>query len=245
MLAHRGVGCSGGWCQQLREQHRLRCWRTIAKGAVGPEVVVLLTPVSDQDLRLKQGGKAFTVKEFVSELAVERLYVTVFPGTSRLDKERLDCQASEPVLDGLGTELRAVVRTDVLRRTPTDKEFAEGLEHVGGVELPVDDDSQTLPGVLVDYGKHPKCSSFGGSIGDEVIRPDMVGMFRSEADARAVIQPQPFSFRLLGGHFKAFLTPDPLDPLTVHPPACAFEQGRDPAVAVASVLGRQLDDGNR
>ncbi len=90
MLAHRGVGCSGGWCQQLREQHRLRCWRTIAKGAVGPEVVVLLTPVSDQDLRLKQGGKAFTVKEFVSELAALRLYVTVFPGTSRRDKERLD-----------------------------------------------------------------------------------------------------------------------------------------------------------
>lgn len=51
---------------------------------MGPEVVVLLTPVGDQDLRLKQGGKAFTVQEFVSELAVERLDVTVFPGTSRL-----------------------------------------------------------------------------------------------------------------------------------------------------------------
>ena len=136
-------------------------------------------------------------------------------------------------------------KADVLRRTPTDEEFTEGLDHVGGVELPVDDDSQTFTSVLVNDRKHPKCLPFGGSIGDEVIRPDVIGMFRSEADARAVIQPQLFSFWLLGRYFKSFLVPAPLDPLTVHPPACAFEQGRDPAVAVASVLGRQLDDGNR
>jgi hypothetical protein len=60
MLAHRGVGCSGDWCQQLREQHRLRCWRPITEGAVGPEAVVLLTPVRNEHLGFEQGGEAFT-----------------------------------------------------------------------------------------------------------------------------------------------------------------------------------------
>jgi len=79
MLAHRGVGCSGNWHQQVREQHRFRRWRTITKGAVGPEAVVFLTPVRNEHLGFEQGGEAFAVEEFVSKLAVKRFDVAVFP----------------------------------------------------------------------------------------------------------------------------------------------------------------------
>lgn len=61
MLAHRGVGCSKGRSQQIRKQHGLRWWRKITEGAVGSEAVILLTPVSNQNFFLEQGGEAFAV----------------------------------------------------------------------------------------------------------------------------------------------------------------------------------------
>ena len=47
-----------------------------------PEPVVVPSPISDQHLSFKQGGEAFAVQEFVPELAIKRLDVTVLPGTT-------------------------------------------------------------------------------------------------------------------------------------------------------------------
>jgi len=41
--------------------------------------VVVLLPVSDEDLSLVEGGKALGVQELISELAVKRFDVAVFP----------------------------------------------------------------------------------------------------------------------------------------------------------------------
>ena len=38
-------------------------------------------------------------------------------------------------------------------------------------------------------------------------------------------------------------TPDPFNPVLAHPPACPLEQRRDPAIAIAAILGRQRHDG--
>ena len=84
-----------------------------------------------------------------------------------------------------------------------------------------------------------------GAILDEVIGPDMVGIFRSQPDARTVVQPEPASLRLPGRHLETLLTPDPLDALQVDQPARLLQQRRDPAVSIAAIPGGELNDVGR
>jgi hypothetical protein len=73
----------------------------------------------------------------------------------------------------------------------------------------------------------------------------MIAVLRRQADARSVRQPQASSLRLLGRNLQPLASPDPLDPLVVHEPACIAQQGRDLAVAVAAIATRQLDQVSR
>ena len=59
------------------------------------------------------------VEQFVPELRVEALAVTILLGTARLDEQRLHADPAEPMPDCFRGELRPVVRPDVLR-WPTD-----------------------------------------------------------------------------------------------------------------------------
>ncbi|CAA9384843.1 MAG: hypothetical protein AVDCRST_MAG93-9397 [uncultured Chloroflexia bacterium] len=46
---------------------------------MGSLLVVMLTPVGDEDFGFEQGGEAFAVQELIPELAIERFDVAVFP----------------------------------------------------------------------------------------------------------------------------------------------------------------------
>ena len=89
-----------------------------------PDAVVVVEPIGDEYLGFEQGGEAFAVQQFVPELAIKRFDVAVFPGTARLDEERLDLSAAQPVLHGVSTKLRTVIATEVLGRTPADEQVA-------------------------------------------------------------------------------------------------------------------------
>jgi len=47
---------------------------------------------------------------------------------------------------------------------------------------------------------------------------------------------------LLAGDLQPLTPPDPLDPLVIHPPARAAQQGGDPPVAIAAVGSGQTHD---
>ena len=70
----------------------------------------------------------------------------------------------------------------------------------------------------------------------------MVRVFRSQADTRAVIQPESGSFWLSGRDLQPLTLPDTLNPLVVHVPTSMVEQRRDRAIAVAAILTSKLDD---
>ena len=70
----------------------------------------------------------------------------------------------------------------------------------------------------------------------------MVWTFRPQTDAGAIVQPKPSLFLLLLRHFQPFASPDTLNPLVVHMPACVVEQPRHHAIAVTAVLIGQLDN---
>jgi hypothetical protein len=86
-------------------------------------------------------------------------------------------------------------------------------------QFALDPDGQTFTGVLVHDGQHPERLAVAGAVGDEVVRPDMILAFRTQPDARTIIEPQPSTLRLTSGNLESFLTPYPLDSLNVDSPS--------------------------
>jgi hypothetical protein len=82
-----------------------------------------------------------------------------------------------------------------------------------------------------------------GAIFDEVVRPHVIAMLRTQTDARTISQPQPAALGLLGWNLQPLLSPDPLDTLVVDDPTrrCPHEL-RDLTIAVATVLAGEFDD---
>ncbi len=80
------------------------------------------------------------------------------------------------------------------------------------------------------------------SLLDEVIAPHMVRVLWAQPHAGAVIQPEPGAFGLPGRHFQALFPPYPLNALVGHSPPLVSEQRRDPAITIAAILARQLND---
>lgn len=74
-----------------------------------PDSVVVAAPGFDQDLSLGQGVEDFSVQEFVTHRAVEGLAVAILPWATWSDVERLHADLRQPLLDGIGDELGAVV----------------------------------------------------------------------------------------------------------------------------------------
>ncbi len=63
------------------------------------------------------------------------------------------------------------------RHTAQDEQVRQGVDDVGRVELASDADRQALPGELVDDVEHTELPAIVGPTLDEVMGPDMVGVF--------------------------------------------------------------------
>jgi hypothetical protein len=83
------------------------------------------------------------------------------------------------------------------------------------------------------------------SVLDEVVGPDVIGTFGAQPHTRPIVQPEPTAFRLLLGDLQPLPSPDSLNPLGIHLPACLAQQRRDPTVAVTAIGRGQGGDGRR
>ncbi len=90
-----------------------------------PDPVVQLPPALDQDLGLQERVEDLPVQEFIPQFAVEKFHVPVLPGATRLYEERPDAQPLEPFPHRRRRKLRTVVRADIGRGTPLQKELRE------------------------------------------------------------------------------------------------------------------------
>ena len=114
----------------------------------------MASPALDDDLGLLQRVKDFTIEQFITELRVEAFTVAVLPRTAWLDVGGLGSNGCNPLADGLGDELRAIVGTDVPRDAAQDEQVGQHVDHIGGLELPVHPDRQAFAGELVDDVEH-------------------------------------------------------------------------------------------
>jgi hypothetical protein len=80
-----------------------------------PDLVVVLTPVLDHDLRIDSIAKPLHRQALIAELAVEGLVRAVLPRLAWIDERRFDVLVSEPAQDRAGQELRAVVGSQMSR----------------------------------------------------------------------------------------------------------------------------------
>src|SRR4051794_37784321 len=78
----------------------------------------------------------------------------------------------------------------------------------------------------------------------KVKAPDVVGPLRAETNAGAVVEPQPTAWPMLLGHLEPLATPDALNPVLAHTPACDLQQSGDATVAIAPILRGKGHDGS-
>ena len=128
------------------------------------------------------------------------------------------------------------------RHAAQDEEIRQDVDHVDGLQLAIDADCQALMRELVDHVEHAILLPVMGSILDEVIRPDVIAVLRSQSDARSVIEPQPPPFRLPPWNLQPLTPPDPFDPLVIDQPARIPQQRRNLAVAVAAIETSEFND---
>lgn len=151
----------------------------------------MYAPLLDYDTRFLQAVEDLTIEQLVPEPPVEGLVVAVLPMGAGLDEERGDAKLLEPGADGRRGELGAVVGADMFRYAAGQHDVGQGFDHFEAAETALDPKRQAFAGVLVDQGQRAQGSAVVGLAGDEVVAPDVVGAFRAQAHARAVVQPQP------------------------------------------------------
>jgi hypothetical protein len=158
---------------------------------VWPLGVVVAPPALDDDPGLSKRVEDLSIKQFVAKPGVEALNEAVLLGTAPLNVGRLGPDGSDPVLHGLGEGFRSVVGSDVFGHATQNELIEQYVDHVGGLELPVDPDGQTFVGELVDEVEHAILPPFVRAILDEVIGPDVVVLRLQILHPLDLIAPQP------------------------------------------------------
>ena len=203
----------------------------VAQGAVRAERVVLAAEAGEGDLGATEGVEELAVEELVAELVVEALDVGVLPRGAGADVERADRLRLQPIPDGVGDELWAVVAAQVTRRPAPGHDLSDDRDHVLGAQAPGRVQGEALAGVLVHHREDPEAGPGAGLVVHEVAAPDMVGVRDPLALRRR--QAQPAGLALALADLQAALGPDALHPLRVHARPGTAQQRRDPPVAVA------------
>src|SRR4051812_1319485 len=93
-----------------------------------PDGVVMPAPALDDDLRLAKSVEDLAVEQFVPQPGIEALDIAILPRAARSDVGGLGSNRRDPLLDGLGDELRAVVGADEARHA-AQGELVDDVEH--------------------------------------------------------------------------------------------------------------------
>src|SRR5215467_11815980 len=107
---------------------------------VRPDRVVVASPALDDDLGLAQGVEDLAVEQLIAKAGVEALDVAVLPRAAPLDVSGFGTDSRDPLLRGLGYELRSVVGPDVSGKAPRDEEVGQNVDHIYRLELADDTD---------------------------------------------------------------------------------------------------------
>ena len=79
---------TGHWCRRL-----------VAKASVRADVIVMVSPLFQQNLRFFQGIEGLRIQALITQAAIEAFIVAVLPRAARFDIQGFDPQLRQPALD--------------------------------------------------------------------------------------------------------------------------------------------------
>ncbi len=126
----------------------------VPQRAVRPVGVIFHPPLFDEHFGFQQRAEDFAVEAFIPELVVEAFDVAVFPRGTGPDIERFNFVFFEPVADGVGDELRAIVAADVLGLAVPRHGRLDHGDDLHRPDRPGHVHRQALTRVLIDQGQH-------------------------------------------------------------------------------------------
>ena len=171
------------------------------------DVIVLPEPLIDDDLGLLGRREPLGVENLVPERSIEALVVAVLPGRARIDPDGLNANAPEPVLERCRGELRTIVRANVVRPAALQQQRIERLQNLRRAHLRGNAHAQGLSRVFIEHGQHLVGAPIAELVVDEVDRPDVVFVFRSQPDHRRVVMIEPLTLLVPLWKLQAFLAP--------------------------------------
>ena len=133
---------------------------------VGPGIVVIVFPVSEDDPGFAEGEDEFAVQAFLPESTIKALHVAILPWAPRIDVECFDFVILQPLLYGIGNKLGSVVRADVLRGTVLFDSFLQDRENITGLDRTVGMDAVTLASVLINQVEGTQLAAALGIVAD-------------------------------------------------------------------------------
>ena len=147
-------------------------------------MIVLLSPIFNDDLCLMPVGEDPAIETFSAKLTVEALDKRVLPWTTGLDVQGAALPIAQPLLQGVGDKFRTIVAAQVVGCAPQQKEPFQLLDDLARRDGAGDVNRQALPRVLVEHRQHPQLATALGAGFQKVIGPDLVGMTSTSKLAR-------------------------------------------------------------
>lgn len=139
-------------------------------------MIVVVTPIMEEDARFAEGIDQFAIQALGPEAAIEALDISILPGASRIDVNGLDAFLREPALDGRGNELRSVVTANITGSTFVGDDLLKQFQDIDRFDRPVGVDAVAFPRILIDEVENAQFPTPLGEVADEVPRPDMIAM---------------------------------------------------------------------
>lgn len=116
------------------------------------------------------------------------------------------------------------------------------LEDTEAVDPARNPDRQAFAGELIDQRQQPELAAILCLGFDEVVAPHVIAAFRSQPDARTVVEPKTASRLVFLGNLQPLAAPDALHAVRANIPSGIVEQRRDPAIAIAAIFGGKRYD---
>lgn len=147
------------------------------------------SPAFDDDLGFAQRVEDLAVEQLVAQAGVKALDEPVLPWAARRDVSGLCSDRTDPFLDCIGEEFRAVVRANVLGHATQDEQIGQDVDDVDRFEPARHANGEAFVGELVDDVEQADFAPVMDALLEKVVGPNVVGALGPQPDARPIVQP--------------------------------------------------------
>ena len=204
---------------------------------MGSSVVIVVSVFLGKDPSFPPRLKKFDVKKLVTKAGKETFLEAILPRLAGFDVRGLDPLRSKPRLDGVGHELRPIIRAQVAGSSTGLEQLAEHFNDPTRANASLDIEGKTLSRVLVRDAQALHFLPVAAGVKNEVVGPDLIGT-RCRVGARALTTNT--LARATTGLLKAFQPPKPFHSFVIHEVSATTQKGPHKPITPAWMLRGQL-----